>query len=351
MKSIKHILFSMLTFVFVTSLFYVLSLFISIEEQKLFVSLSILILLAMFLYSLVCFITGNSKMVFIKGRFRAFIFMVLIPLLAINFVLISAANAVAMEQYGRSVSVAKKIEFHSVIIKNIIERNIEKTNMMKMNQKTYGEITFYYNDTINPQESIEIIRGAHLKAEEATNQLFGKTSNANINVIFKSKEQLNSKSELKNISGLYEMGNEIFIIPYNGVNEKWRYEELFMHEFTHYRLNVFMNENKIRAYIPHWFNEGIAGYIGYDGSNVMLSLDKVQDFRKLDTAEGFEAAREVSDPYLQSYYAVDKIIKMKGNGVINSILLSSREKEFYEAFRSVVGVNIETFQAKQFKKD
>lgn len=228
-------------------------------------------------------------------------------------------------------------------------------NMKKVN---IGSISFFYNDEESSNESIEMIKSFIPQVNKNISILFstGKEENLNIILYDDKKDLLKYAKGLNNIDGYYDSANNsIHLINFNIDLEEWEYEKLFMHEYTHYKFDLFLKENKIKASsIPVWFHEGIAEYVGYNGSILEyspLSLAKEKDFKSMNTTEEFEQARlEKYNPYLQSCYAIDKLIKTNKEGVIANIILKTKDMDFYKAFQSVTKMNIDEFQKVYLKE-
>ena len=221
------------------------------------------------------------------------------------------------------------------VIQNIRLKIITKD----MQMKKIDNITYYSNK--NEENYINTIKEYIKEGEEKTSPLLGQTTMYPLNIImFTTPEafgkvfKVNSKESLA-----VTILNSIYA-PYKNVDPY-----VFVHEYTHYKINSFCSVNRLSiSEIPIWFKEGVAEY----ASSTLLSdkfksskLQEIQDFRKLDTPDSWDTGH---DSYMQSYIAVKKIIELKGEDSVQQILMNTKSMTFYNAFEKVVGLSIEDFQ-------
>lgn len=180
--------------------------------------------------------------------------------------------------------------------------------------------------------------------------MFGDVEKENLKIILYSNEKdfQNNGRGLNHISGLYDGMNGIHI-NCSKAQPQWMFEEIFMHEYTHYIYDLYLTQKDISKEIPQWFTEGVAEYIKYNETIVEYSppfLQTTEKFKNMDTNEDFQnlSKNEQYDPYMQSYFAIYTLINREGENVISDILLKTKKMDFYEAFSERVGMNIEDFQ-------
>lgn len=223
---------------------------------------------------------------------------------------------------------------------------------VRMKTVSIDDITFHYNDEKSSQKTIEMVRNFIPQVNKNISSLFSTDSKENLNIILYDNKQelLKNAKGLGEVDSFYDTSNRsIYLINFDKSFAEWEYEKLFMHEYAHYKFDLFIKENKVNySSIPVWFIEGFAEYIGYNGSIVEyspLSLENEKDFKLLNTTEEFEKARnEKYNPYLQSYYAIDELIKRNNQSSIKNIILKTKEMDFYKAFQLVTNMSIVEFK-------
>jgi hypothetical protein len=219
-----------------------------------------------------------------------------------------------------------------------------KTITKNMQTKKSDNITYYY---LNKEDEsyINIIKEYLRVGEDKTSLLLGHTTMYPFNItMFTTSEafgevfKVNSKE-----SQAVTILNSLYI-PCDNINPY-----VFVHEYTHYKINSFCKQNGISiSKIPIWFSEGVAEYTSstlfpYKFRNP--KIQKIQDFRKLDKLKQMlESENNEQSPYMQSYIAIKKLIEIKGTDYIQSILLNTKSMTFYDSFEKVVGLSIEDFQ-------
>jgi hypothetical protein len=127
-------------------------------------------------------------------------------------------------------------------------------------------------------------------------------------------------------------------------------EHAIVHEYSHYKLDSFCNDNKIKKYkIPSWFNEGLAEYISYSITNNVSQdknlLPKVKKFKNLETPkETLKAYKEGYRPYEQYYLAIKVIVSNSNINIIRNILVDSKNANFYNSIESNSKMDIEKIE-------
>ena len=132
------------------------------------------------------------------------------------------------------------------IIEKIVEE--QKETLIKGREKMgYKHLSIYYSDS--DKELLPATKDSLERAIELTTSLFGSRYSKPYDlIIFKSKYEIESFSDLESVSGLNSPSlNMIGILPENkeGIIEAipplvWNYKSNIMHEYTHY---VLLTEN------------------------------------------------------------------------------------------------------------
>lgn len=362
MKFVKQFMLSFLFIFPITILVFIQHLFLQSSQGKLVWSISIFILFIILIYGIYHIFRGKLKLGFLQGRIGAMTIILMSIILAINITVISISNIVLSEIYSESATTFQKLGGYKRLVNTLVSKKSYiksvKDNIETMNQEKLGYLNLYYDGEIDKYH-VDLIKEFVPQAEEATSLLFGKVNKENVNVIFYSREKDFEKYTkdfrentrgLNYLSGMYNVDmNSIHLNRFSKEQADWEIGEIFMHEYAHYIYELYLSQNNIGNNIPLWFNEGIAEYIGYNGSVVEYSpswMQKTEKFTNMNADEDFQRLlrNEKYNPYLQSYYAVNTLIKDKGPSIITDILQKSKEKEFYEAFSEAVGMNIEKFQ-------
>lgn len=210
-------------------------------------------------------------------------------------------------------------------------------------QEKVNGITYLFS---TGNEEIANQLDALLKEEKASfDRLFGTNDLAPLTIeIYNDSDVLNENPLVDNVTGYYNKFNRTIHLYY--ADEIW--EHNLLHEYAHYRIHQFTEEHKLAAVdrIPQWFEEGICELIGYRNSTLhFFELDNIVDFYLMDSNAGLHQERnENSDPYLQSYFAVQSLVSEHGLEVIPELLLSKTMDEFYENLERITKKNLVEFQ-------
>lgn len=126
------------------------------------------------------------------------------------------------------------------------------------------------------------------------------------------------------------------------------FSDILAHEYSHYATNDFIEKNNIsKDLVPVWFHEGIAEYI----SKVNKSYGEELSFIQLSdlTAEkewamAMDNENIVTEPYIQSMYAIYTIVNLKGEIAIRDIILNCNNSDFSKAFETIMEISLEEFE-------
>jgi hypothetical protein len=155
----------------------------------------------------------------------------------------------------------------------------------------------------------------------------------------------------ENLHGMYVPTEEtIHILVTEHMEDNLdRFLELTAHEYTHHWIVSYLGQNGlVNGHLPRWFEEGIAEYAG------MASINKIPRFTpfhlipfiRIDrVSEWADENRSNSPhlPYLQSYYAIDQVVRDGNQSKIKKLLLKN-DKNFYRTFQNILEESILEFE-------
>jgi hypothetical protein len=194
------------------------------------------------------------------------------------------------------------------------------------------------------ESSVNILKELYPNAKEELDNLYGVSSSDKFTIIIYGNEKdFNKVSKYENSGGFYMPINNSIHIKSDKLMPTYKFEDLFVHEYTHYRTSKYLKENGITEdELPQWFNEGISEVMANKDTYVDIDLLKMMKFEDLDTPSKFYEGRNRDfDPYLQSYFAVNEIVNKFGAEIIPDILLTSKNSDFYYAFKETTGTSID----------
>lgn len=118
-------------------------------------------------------------------------------------------------------------------------------------------------------------------------------------------------------------------------------EEL-RHEYVHFYLNDYLNENRITD-IPVWFAEGLAEYVAItvNGGKATRPIEEVVNFRLLNGNIAWNIySRNFSHTYIQSHHALEYIVRDNNQDIIKKIIDDSAELNFSKSFYKHTGIEV-----------
>ena len=226
------------------------------------------------------------------------------------------------------------------IVQNIRFKSITKN----MEMKKFDNITYYYSNK-KDETFINTIKEYIKEGEIKTTPLLGQTTMYPLNlVMFTTAEAFGKVFKVNPEESLaVTIFNSIYA-PYDNISPY-----VFVHEYTHYKINSLCKENRIPiSTLPIWFQEGVAEYASstlFSNKFKNPNIQTIQDFRKIDKPKQILASEDKGqNAYMQSYIAVKKIIEIKGQDSIKKILINTKSMTFYNSFEKVIGLSIEDFQ-------
>jgi hypothetical protein len=173
--------------------------------------------------------------------------------------------------------------------------------------------------------------------------LFGDVDSTKLQIeMHNDTASLKAPTFMEDARGYYSSVNQtIHLAP---LGEDWSYT--LLHEYTHYRIHQFSKIHDLPlTRIPQWFQEGVSEYIGDNDRHFNLKVLKTVDFHLLDSNKGFhQTLNQDFDPYLQSYLAVELLVKEHNLEIIPELLLSETREEFYQNLEEVTKKSVVEFQ-------
>lgn len=257
----------------------------------------------------------------------------------VNTLILITVIIITMILFINNKSISLKYEIVR-IVSNVRFKTITKN----MDTKKFDNVTYYYSNK-RDENNINNIQEYIRKGEEKTAPLFGQITMYPFNIVIFTTSELFGKAlevnpkECQAITAL-----DSLFIPYDKINLY-----VFVHEYTHYKMNSFYNEKDIQKFkIPSWFEEGVAEYASstlFPDKFKNPKIQTIENFRKLDkNTQMSKSEQNGQESYMQSYIAVKKIIQLKGINSIQKILVNTKSMTFYSSFEKVIGLSIYDFQ-------
>ncbi|WP_066175806.1 hypothetical protein [Bacillus marinisedimentorum] len=210
---------------------------------------------------------------------------------------------------------------------------------------TYQGLTIYY--PADDEETVKEIKNYYPEMKAEADALFGSQRADTLTVVvYDSSETLQSNTYLSDVGGYYKASDDSIHILSSKLKSAWQFEEMFAHEYIHYRTDLFMEANDVPSKtIPQWIYEGVAEAASTWAGYMDIKHNRGMDLSLIETNQQFHQARGgIYNPYLQSYYAVEELLHLHGNGVIANLLLSVKENDFSSAFEKVTGSTMKEFE-------
>jgi hypothetical protein len=224
----------------------------------------------------------------------------------------------------------------------VVSMVINQPENQTLLQEEFKGISIKYEK--KDKSSVHILKELYPNAKEDLDELYGESSSDKFTIIIYGNEKdFNKVSKFENSGGFYIPINNSIHIKSDKLMPTYKYEDLFVHEYTHYRTNKYLKENGISEdELPQWFDEGISEVMANMDTYVDIDLIEVMKFKNLDTpSEFYEGRKGDFDPYLQSYFAVNGLVNKFGLEIIPEILLTSKNNGFSDAFIATTGTSID----------
>lgn len=293
----------------------------------------------LFFVTILGLVIGNLKFVMLRSRFEVSGLMLLSIFLAIFIGLFTIANATVEYAYqDTDLDLDKKTRL-------VASKVFQTPSQKGLVKDKRGGITYFY---LSKYEDIADKFDTLLAEEKSSfDNLIGDNDLGPLTIeIYDDLDTLRGNSLLDDIGGYYNKFNQT--IHLFGVDPNW--EQILLHEYTHYRIQQLAKENSLAAVnrLPLWFEEGFAEVMGHgiktfhhgDVNQVTIS-----DFHLLNFTEDFHQARhENLDPYRQGYFAVQHLVNNYETEKISELLLSKTMDQFYENLEEITKKSLVEFQ-------
>ncbi|WP_160841572.1 peptidase MA family metallohydrolase [Halobacillus halophilus] len=244
--------------------------------------------------------------------------------------------------FFQSIKMAVTLNFESESEKQLKEK--------RLNEK-YRHISIYYPDDF--KELMPITKETLDWAMDKNEQVFGNVETRPVDlVMFENKEDLNDLSSLVDVSGFYSDFDKLLAINYTDKNlilerretPLYHFQKAILHEYTHYVFQRKIEGSDIRSSdYPLWFQEGIAEYIGNDGTTVLYSDFQLVPFGQLFSGEQWRIGRQKdgSNVYKQSYFAIKYLTDTYDESIVNEIIAKTKHiGDFETGFTEATGITL-----------
>ena len=251
-------------------------------------------------------------------------------------------------------SVNEKVGYFQAV-KSILTLNFdgEEEQQLKAerNMAQHEHVSIYYleeDDDLLPV-TIETLDWAM----QLTDSLLGEYKKRRLDLIyFKDRDKLLEFATLDLISGFYSDFDKVIGMTTEGkegILQEFEtplffFQKTLLHEYTHYAFKQKLTQLKIsNSDIPLWFEEGICEYVSYDQTTLSPHPFTLVPFYELNSHADWNLARTMEDtePYMQSYLAIDYLIEEHGTEVILTILNETKShNDFNKGFEIATGLDL-----------
>lgn len=363
MKKLKGFILAILAVIIGVALIFIIELFLNGSQIKLLIKIGSLIMILFSIFVIFQLTSKKSKRLgLFKSRFYSLLIIIVILVSFSGGFYISVYNIALHSAFGNELTVSEKIEqFKSLRSSIKLKKDYDLTvnaYIKDLNKVEVDHVTIYFDEEID-KDCIETIKNSVPLAEDLNSNIYGDLKKLPLKIIFYSdmdKFKVHG-FESDTVQGFFD-GENIHMKAFSKADTQTYVEEIFIHEYSHYAYERYASENNIISPLPSWFNEGLAEYISMHKDNRQAHLDFIsnpEDLRNLqsmeDLLESFgpsETNENFFNPYYYSYFVVKSIVDLKGEQAIRDIILSTKERDFYQAFENIVGVDIETYQRENF---
>lgn len=365
---LKHILWIIsITMLCAIAIFFINT---SISDRYEDIAISVLFIVVLFvaIIGLIGLIKGNIKILKIKDRLSSFFllmtsiicFFTVLTLIIFN----STFNETIAALYNQdSITISEKIDALYVIIQNTKSEHKTKQSIVHMETKNYKHIIFYYfpEDRDTDEDLIDKLIGEIAALDKRINSIIPTKYSQPLEVILYNNAD-KYRSATNTPKGMLRMG-----VYHNGIIDLvnvraggqmvgqgnfsiQNVEDIFIHEYFHYKWNAYLIEHKLdAAHIPRWFEEGLASYFPYALQDAFPILEfknfdiKLNDLATFDQWENHANSAIYDYAYMAIYYLID----INGEDVVHNILnLLEEGISFDIAFKTKTGLSVEEFESK-----
>lgn len=135
-----------------------------------------------------------------------------------------------------------KTVFNDFATDLVNERTLNPINMELLSENFKGmEIKFEKED----RASVETIKTIYPKVKEELDKLYGSNSDKLTVIVYTNEEDIQDASSSEKLSGYYLPFNDSMHLMSEKLLPGYKFEELFDHEYSHYRTDRFLEEHGI----------------------------------------------------------------------------------------------------------
>ncbi|WP_079508626.1 hypothetical protein [Mesobacillus jeotgali] len=249
-----------------------------------------------------------------------------------------------------------------VTVQTLITQNFESELEKKLKaasmKKEYKNISIYYQE--ENKELIPLTIETLKWAENKSSEVLGSNKNVPIDLIFMSSGDIKQLSNIESVAGYYSHFHKIIGVSVDSERVEGIIQELetplyffqktILHEYAHYATYMAAEEAEVLGDdFPTWFIEGVAEYVGEDGTVVDYdsNFHEALPLKKISWDNDFQEARHVgfAEPYLQSYFTMNYLIQEYGLKVVDDLINRTRETgDFYEALEQLTERPVAAFE-------
>lgn len=349
MKVLKYLVVSSVLIIF-TALMYTSVIFFLTFEYIINLYYVCVILFFIFIIYIITRIIFNKKKILIyKGSTGAMTLISMVILININLGLISLFSLITLEKTDLSTnlySVAQNIKSSKYYYDSF---NVEIYNNVKL---MYGE---------NAKSGIILVKNYIDCIEKDCERALDKVNleALTLKLHYDEDKFKNISHELEGYTGIYFTNsltkeNTIGMLvkdSYSDIlainNKTNEFKKILRHEYVHYYFDMFSEYNKIDLdSIPLWFSEGSAEYIAEaSGKFNGIFPDSIIPLGEISTKEGWISySNKGYNVYNQGYFAIYKLVLLKGEPVIKNILVKVPMVGFQSAFSEETGLTVEEYE-------
>ncbi|WP_158290456.1 peptidase MA family metallohydrolase [Halobacillus salinus] len=285
-------------------------------------------------------------------RFKGVPFIVILALLTVLLLVTFVEGVFTEKTYVKETN--KDLPL-SQSVKSDATSNLESSNDNLLNderqKEKYHHISIYYLDDF--KELMPITKETLDWAMVKNKQVFGNVETEPVQlVMFENKDNLSKFTALDDVSGFYSDFWKLIAIHYT--NKDWIlerretplyfFQKAILHEYTHYIFRRKIEDSDIRVSdYPVWFQEGVAEYIGNDGTEVYYSEFQLVPFAQLFSGEQWSKGRQKdgSGVYKQSYFAIKYLTDTYDEIIIKDIIRKTEQNgDFETGFTEATGITL-----------
>lgn len=282
-------------------------------------------------------VMGHLNFIKLRNRIEVSILMIFSIMLGIGLSIVLFINVVLdYSMKGENYSLEEKTRYlASEFLQVPSQKNVSKEEL--------NDITYYFS--ADKKHFVEKFNTFLLTEKETFDRVLGKENLDHLMIEIHKDSKLFDENFLapKDVAGLYQpLNTSLHLIPNEGT-----WENLFLHEYTHYRIHQFSQKHDLPLQrLPLWFQEGAAEFFGNEKiEGINLEAIQILDFHLLDSSNSFQEARGGdSNPYEQSFLAVNSLVNNHGVEIIPELMMSKTIEEFYLNLENVTGKSLSEYQ-------